>query len=379
VAPSTAGGEFAAIGRLAREGARPLAPGGAAAADAERLRVAVVIPPFRRGAGGHNTIARLVRGLAARGHECSLWLDDPARRHAGQSEAEVAELLREFFGPLDGVEIRKGLERWEGADVAVATGWQTVHPALLLDGCRARAYLVQDHEPEFYATSAQAEWAAQTYGLGLHCIAAGRWLADTVRDRYGATASHFELGVDHAVYRPQDVARAPRRVIFYARAVTERRAVPLGLLALAELHRRRPDVEIELFGDPEPPAASFPHRHLGVLSDAALAKAYSAATAGLVLSMTNYSLVPQEMLACGLPCVDLDRPSVVSAFGADGPVELAAFDPLEVASALERVIDDPELRERRARAGLALVAERTWEAAAEAVEAGLREALQLAG
>jgi hypothetical protein len=29
------------------------------------------------------------------------------------------------------------------------------------------------------------------------------------------------------------------------------------------------------------------------------------------MSMTNYSLIPQEMLACGLPCVELRHPSIV--------------------------------------------------------------------
>ena len=53
----------------------------------------------------------------------------------------------------------KEFDDWYGADVVVATGWQTVYPVLELDGCRARAYLVNDHEPEFFATSVEHEWA----------------------------------------------------------------------------------------------------------------------------------------------------------------------------------------------------------------------------
>ena len=81
------------------------------------------------------------------------------------------------------------------------------------------------------------------------------------------------------------------------------------------------------------------------------------------------------MLACGLPCVELASESMVDTFGADGPLELAAFDPVALADALERLFDDPELRERRSREGIAFVAERTWERAAAQVEAGLRNAL----
>ena len=62
-------------------------------------------------------------------------------------------------------------------------------------------------------------------------------------------------------------------------------------------------------------------------------------------------------------------------FGADGPVELAPFDPLAICDAIERLLDDIMLRAERSRAGAELVANRTWARAAEQVEAGLRAAL----
>jgi len=360
-----------ALLEVARDGVIPLA-GGSAPSGA--LDVAIVIPPFRRGSGGHSTIAHLVRGLEARGHRCSLWLDDDEGRHAEESEERTGELFREFFGPL-AAPLRAGFDAWSGCDVAVATGWQTVHRVLRLGGTRARAYLVQDHEPEFYGTSAEAVWARATYGLGLHCICASPWLAGLVRERYGARASSFDLGVDHAVYRPEAVHRRDDLVLVYARLTTPRRAVPLALLAMEELHRRRPKVEIALFGEPRPIDAAFPHRHLGVLDGPALTHAYNSATVGLVLSMTNPSLVPTEMLACALPTVELAGPAMTATFP-DGPLELAAFDPLAIADGVERLLDEPlERRAERVAAGMELVAGRTWERAAEQVEAGLRAAL----
>jgi len=236
---------------------------------------------------------------------------------------------------------------------------------------------VHDHEPEFHATSAQRWWAEQTYSFGLHAICASPWLSDIVRDRYGGTTSNFDFGVDHDVYRPREVERRRDTVIFYGRDVTPRRAVPLGILALEELHRRRPDLRFVMFGDDRPYPAPFPYEHLGIASPAELAGAYSEATVGLVLSMTNYSLIPQEMLACGLPCVDLAGFSAETVFGADGPVELAPFDPVALADAMERLIDDRGLWARRSEAGRAFVADRTWDRAAVQVEAGIREALRL--
>jgi glycosyltransferase involved in cell wall biosynthesis len=247
---------------------------------------------------------------------------------------------------------------------------------MLLPGCRARAYLVHDHEPEFFATSAESHWAAETYRFGLFHIAASPWLREVLEQRYGAEATTFRFGVDHDTYRPQRVARRRDTVAFYSRHVTPRRAVPLGLLALAELHRRRPDVRIVMFGDHAPPETTFPYERAGIAGHAALAALYGEATVGLVLSMTNYSLVPQEMMACALPCVDLAGFSAESVFGGDGPVELAAFDPGALADAVERLLDDEALWRARSEAGLHFVAGHTWDDAAGEVEAGLREALR---
>ena len=47
-------------------------------------------------------------------------------------------------------------------------------------------------------------------------------------------------------------------------------------------------------------------RHAGILDAEALATLYRKCTIGFVLSGTNYSLVPNEMMACGLPVVDID-------------------------------------------------------------------------
>jgi glycosyltransferase involved in cell wall biosynthesis len=347
----------------------------AARADARSLSVAAVVPSFRRGSGGHATIANLFRALESAGHRCSAWVMDDERRHATESAAETAALFEEFFGPLAGP-VHAGFERWDGADVVMATGWQTVAKVLRLEGASARAYLVQDHETEFYPTSAEREWAAWTYRQGLHCIAASPWLAQLLRDRYDASATSFDLGIDHDRYRLVDVGRHEDHVLFYARAVTPRRAVPLGLLALEELHRRRPHVAIALFGEARALDAPFPYRPLGVLGPRDLARTYSEATVGLVLSLTNPSLIPQEMLACGLPCVDVASQSMLATYGTDGPATLALPEPIALCEAIEALLDDAGRRGRLAADGLRWAAARTWPAAAAQVEAGLRAAMR---
>ena len=352
------------------------APAGAALAappEGAALHVALVVPFFQQGSGGHMTIANLVRALERRGHRCSLWIDDAGGRCAGGAEGAVRN-LRAWFGPFEAT-VEYGLERFAGADVAVATGWQTVARVRTLPAA-GRAYLVQDHEPEFFGTSVQRAWADDSYRHDLYPITAGQWLADTMGELYGLPATPFDLGIDGERYRPvPGVTRRADVVVAYARSATPRRGVPVALAALAELHDRRPDVEAWLFGHGGEPGVDFPYKNLGVVAEPELPAIYAEATVGLVLSMTNYSLVAQEMLSCGLACVELDAPSVVAAFGRGGPVDFAPLDPIAIADALERLLADPALRAERAAQGAALRAERTWERAAGQVEAGLRAAI----
>lgn len=345
-------------------------------ADRERLRIAMVVPAFSRGSGGHTLLFAILSRLERRGHICSVWVHDYARRLRGLEASVLRHDIRQFFAPID-APVYKGFHDWHGADIVIATGWETVHPALLLDRCHARAYVVNDHEPEFYATSAESALAEDTYRHGLHCIAGSPWLRDLLTERYGATADAFEYGVDHHVYQPRPVTRRRDTVVYYARMETPRRAVPIGLMALADLYRRRPQTRILLFGTDHKLDTEFPYEHLGILDAKQLSWLYSEATVGLSLSMTNFSLIPKEMLACGLPCVELAGASAESILGTSGALELTPLNSVAIAGALERFLDDEQLWERRSRAGIELAAGHTWDGATDEVEAGLRHALAL--
>jgi glycosyltransferase involved in cell wall biosynthesis len=365
----------AAILRYAREGAAELLdvlPG----QDADTpLHIACVLPPFDRGSGGHTSIFQIMSRLERMGHTVTYWIHDPWGFMDGDRGARVRRDIQQWFAPIEGP-VFMGFGDWHGADVAVATGWQTAHPVVMLPSVRARAYLVHDHESEFYATSVEGRWAEETYDLGMHAICASPWLADIVRGRYGGTTSLFDFGVDHAVYRPTGVPRRADTVVLYGRDTTPRRAVPLALLAIQALAERRPDLRIVSFGDDREIDVPIPYEHLGIRAPGELAQLYNEGTVGLVLSLTNYSLIPQEMLACGMPCVDLAGISAEGIFGADGPVALSAFDPVALAETIDHLMRDQDEWNRRSAAGLAFVEGRTWDVAADQVEAGLREALR---
>lgn len=359
------------IRRESRRPPAPLLPPSPYDGEREQLHVAWVVPPFVRGSGGHGSILQLVRELERRGHTCSIWIDDPRGRW-NHSAAVSRRMIRKQFQPIE-APVFCGTEEWFGADVAFATGWQSAWAVRGLDGCRLKAYLVQDYEPDFYPASAERVWAERTYGFGLPCIAASPWLAERLRERHGAEAHAFPLGVDLERYRPGQERIDPDSVAFYVRMFTPRRANELGMLALRDVIERRPGTQVLLFGEADPPAAAFPYRSLGQLSPDQLARLYRSAAVGLSLSLTNYSLTPLEMMACGLPVVEL-RGSAESVFGEDPDlVAYADPDPVAVADAVLDLLADPQRRERMSERGPAFVAGRTWAAATDAIEATLRD------
>lgn len=99
---------------------------------------------------------------------------------------------------------------------------------------------------------------------------------------------------------------------------------------------------------------------LGPVDDDVLIACYNAATVLLHPSLCEgYGLPIAEAMACGCPVVASDRsamPEVLDGAGLLAPVE--NLDPM--ASALRRVVDDPEIMLSMRKAGLARAAQLTW-------------------
>jgi glycosyltransferase involved in cell wall biosynthesis len=248
------------------------------------------------------------------------------------------------------------------SEVCIASSWETAYAVRDFDACRRKLYFVQDYEPSFFPASSEMMLAEATYGFGFECLCAGRWLARRMRE-YGNRAESFSLAYDPAIYFAGPEPFRRKRVVFYARHETRRRGTELGLLALALLKGMMPDVEVLIFGsDSLPYELPFEFTPAGILSERELAGLYRGAAAGLSVSLTNYSLVPQEMLACGLPVVEMDLPALREAYPERGRgIRLAAPTPAGIAGALSEVLALPEAEMLRARGDASrLVRDLSW-------------------
>ena len=339
------------------------------------MTVAWVVPPWGIGSGGHSVIFELVRQLESRGHTCAIYVFDPLHQNAKRGDELRAE-VRKHFAPIE-AQIFTGLDDFHSADVAFATNWWTAYPVRDLAGASEKVYLVQDHEPQFVPTSAEKIWAEETYRMGFRCVAYTPWLAGLMRNTYSLEVAEIVCGTDTDTYTyagPE--GREPGVVAVYARGETHRRAVELAFAGLATLFERRPDLRIVLYGSNLPLTVPFPAENMGVVPPAELAALYRRASVGLVFSLTNLSLVTQEMMASGLPVVELNGENVSTLLGKSGHlVKLAAPDPTSIADAIEELLDDPARAAEMARRADDFVESRTWDRAGTELEGALHDFL----
>lgn len=334
-----------------------------------------IVPDFRPGAGGHMVIFKMMYHLQERGHRHTLWIMHPNQH---KQPGEVITTLHEHFFPLNpDVKLldRDSLTDLQG-DALIATDRWTTYYARAAAGVRAKFYFVQDFEPVFYPLGAEYLLTENTYHFGFQFIASSPWLKKKLHELGQNEVTTIDYAYDPTRYfLDEKVRRHEKTIVFYSRGATPRRAVELGFLALSLLYRIRQDVRIIFFGDhPKPYLLDFPYEDRGILSHRELGELYREATLGLVFSATNISLIPKEMMACGLPVIDLERENTVSSLP-EGCASLVRPDPHAIAERIHSLLDDAATRQALAERALSYVQTLSWDKAGNVFHEALQKGI----
>lgn len=331
------------------------------------------IPDFNIGSGGHQTIFRTIMHLERMGWESNIVIVSPTNHATAESARQ--DICNHFFPLKAGVFM--GFDGLPNSEFVIATGWQTAYPVRAVAGDAKKLYFVQDFEPSFYSTGTESVLAENTYRFGFFGITAGGWLARKLKDEYGMLTHAISFGVDHDCYR-QRPRREPevKRVFFYARPPTPRRAFEFGLLVLEAVSRRLPDTQFILAGwDVSDYVIPFPHLSAGVVSPEELADVFSQCDAALILSLTNLSLMPLELMASGCAVVSNRGDCVEWLLNDD--VALLTDPTLEaLTDALCQLLQDDAVRLAQRERALTFARQQHWEASADAFMQGLLTARQ---
>ena len=311
------------------------------------IDIAWIMSPPSSMSGGHQNLFRFIDFAEKAGHKCLIYFYTNTPIVVNSADMRAMLEASPAYPNLD-AEMTM-YDREKGVDPSVqaifASGWETAYPAFLDPSHARRFYFVQDYEPSFYAAGSESILAENSYRFGFHGMTAGGWLSHKLHDEFGMKSDHFDFAVDSDTYFVTNHERRTE-VFFYARPVTPRRGFELGIMALEELSRQRPEITINLAGwDVTRWKVGFPHVNLAGLEISQLNEIYNRCAAGLVLSATNMSLLPLELIASGVAPIVNDAPN--NRLVSDNPfIEFVPTSPSAIARRIIEVIDRPDMPER---------------------------------
>jgi len=313
-----------------------------------RPRVTYVLEKFSL-SGGVLSVVQLVNRLQLLGWDAKI-----ATHHDHRQEQLDAYTL--YHKPYVFPSAESMIRNFPPSDVVVATLWSTapkVHRIVreTVPGA-VPWYFVQDDETRFFPSFDRSARQAVIDGYALipNRIVKSAWLGEVLRGR-GVASVRVPLGMDlDAFYCESPDAPRPLRVVGMARPSIPRRGFTALVGAFREIARRRPDVELALFGcdDLAAHALDFPHVDLGALPNERMRGVYNGAAVYLDTSeFQGFGRPALEAMACGCATV-LGREGGVSEYARDGE-NCLLIDPADrdaAVAAVLRLLDDAALRAR---------------------------------
>jgi glycosyltransferase involved in cell wall biosynthesis len=295
-----------------------------------------LMPPPGKGSGGHVTIFRFIQFLEKSGHKCRIYFHNADPKSKVE---DVKRIMGDSFPPVKAP--MKWLmlgEQMAEADGVFATSWETAY-SVNSSGLKAKKfYFVQDFEPYFFPKGSQYILAENTYKLGFYGITAGGWLAKKLKTDYGMATDFFSFGSDSNIYQNQNHKKR-KEIVFYARPYTERRGFEIGVMALDIFHRRHLEYNINFLGwDITAYDIPFPYENLKILEHGELNQVYNRCSAGLVISLTNMSLLPLELLSSG--CIPVINEGENNRLVSDNPfIAYSDSTPVALADKLTEIVN----------------------------------------
>jgi O-antigen biosynthesis protein len=332
-----------------------------------------VIPDFHGFSGGYLTLSRLVINLQRNGWKNHIILGRPNRA----TSKEIQQSVRDNFMSL-GCPVSIGPESMPPAYFTFATNWTTAYMVKNFTATALKCYLTLDYEPYFYPYGTDYHLAARSYEFGFETFAGGNWLANELLSKHNVSSHVFGFACDENfdLINPisdRHVNSASGRLLFYARPSTPRRGFELGMMAIEKVIRKLPKVQVLLAGcDLSGHSLPAQIKSVGVLPLQQLPQLYRSCDAALIISFTNISLLPLDLMANRCAVVSNRGPQVEWLLNEHVSM-LADADVDALATALEQILSNQELRSKKIDAAAHYVSDRSWSTEANKIAAVLKE------
>lgn len=315
--------------------------------------VAWLVPSLIEGSGGHRTILQNAEFLAKHDNQTTLYLENSSSLHPGESGSDA--IFRLFGYRFH--DVRVGWHEISPVSAIFATIWYSARVVRDLSFPCRKLYFVQDWEACFNPMGDTYLFAENSYRYGLTPITIGRWLPFELKSRFNVDALHFDFCADRSIYRPIPNASREKSIAFIYQPEKPRRGAQIGLEALGIVKFHMPEVKIYLYGSRAVGNIWFDHDNLGLLPLDECNALYNRVSVGLCISSSNPSRIPFEMMAAGLPVVELHRSNTLY----DLPQEaclLCDQTPESIAEGLITLLNEPDRVQRMSSAAQAFMRNR---------------------
>lgn len=309
-------------------------------------KIAWIIPHPIKGSGGIRTMIQNANYLVTQGYEVDLYIEEDFVN----TNESMKNIISYFYGEClcnayVGIELRKEY------DLVFATYSVLTPDYVSVMNVPRKAYFIQDFEPWFEPMGGMFLEMERTYKLGLEGISIGNWLANKLSTEFGTHMHSFPFCADLNVYKKLDKIKKENAVCFIYQPEKARRCADMGLRALKLVKKLRPKTKIYLYGSDTGDMSSMGFDNLQIMKIDKCNELYNKCKVGLCISSSNPSRIPFEMMAAGLPVVDLYRENNFYDIPEDG-VLLADSTPEALATAIIKILDDEKLQEKMGKAGM---------------------------
>ena len=304
--------------------------------EVKKKKIAWVIPYPGKGSGGHRTIIQNVNALIRHGYECDIYSEDDHRT----TDEQAAQKIDEFYETCAAF-VYVGAKPRAEYELCFVTGWQTLEMVRKIPA-KQYGYFIQDYEPWFFPMGNEYLIIEDSYRRGYSPITIGRWLANKMETEFHTPAQYFDFCADTKIYHPIEEIEKEDAVCYVWQPEKPRRGSELAFRALKILKAVRPQTKIYLYGSAVDAPVPFEAEKLGIISVQECNELYNKCAAGLCMSASNPSRIPFEMMAAGLPVVELYRENNLFDLPEEG-VLLAESSPESIAAALLEVLDNKEM------------------------------------
>ena len=331
-----------------------------------------IIPDFNIGSGGHTTIFRIISWLERFGYQNNIWV---CGNSIHKSPVDAKKVIEDHFFHLKAnvYFLKKDKVVNLTSNGLICTSYHTCYYLSNFSFKGPKYYFVQDFEPNFSPIGTEYFLALETYKMGLKCITAGSWLASEIKNVGADVVGFFELAVDRKIFfhSPLKQLRHKPRIAIYSRSGTPRRLTELIILGLTILHKKGIPFHAEFFGEKKVPLkVKFSYDIHSVLTPTDLGKLYRRCDLGCVFSATNYSLVPLEMMACGLPVVEFDGENTRTTYP-ENSVSYSKPTPQSIYETIFELLYSDENRVEQIKNGISYINTLSWEKSATMVKNAL--------